>query len=337
MTRPAQTAQATLPPTQPPLPTVSATLPPATATPSLQPTEIPTETPPAGQGALAYGIVYPYPPGEWPEGERPAIRQHLVELRRLHVDTVLQVFSSRISGEEQEKGWLIFLDEAQNAGIQVIARLYPANERSGSTFDYTTIRRFLNVVAGHPALLAYLGLHEPFEDYTSPQLQDFYREIKTIAPGLPVAHLLGDIAAFDQSTRFLNRKFSGGICDICFISYYPAQLEQGKAIFDRDALVQLLQANRSLVSERDPTAQLWFLGQAFALADSHPIFRMPTPAEMEELFTVARQEGVDGFLWYPWIHEAYDQVLGDPQSQAQQEAVGEIGQSLQTPLPDAEP
>ncbi|HZW04293.1 MAG TPA: hypothetical protein VFF68_10225 [Anaerolineaceae bacterium] len=292
-------------------------------------------SPPGGRRGLIenYGIVYPYPPGLWTEDDRPAIRERLSALRGLEVDTVLQVFASRPDGRALHNGWLIFLDEAERAGIQVIARVYPADERAWYGFRMKTIRRFLSVTGQHSALLAYLGLHEPFESYTSRQLQRFFRAMKTIAPAVPVAHILGDVAAFDRSIRFPRREFAPGICDLCIISYYPAQSEAGRDVFDEESLRTLVQENRTLVSARDPGAQIWLFGQAFAQANPDRSFRMPSPEEMQAIFTAAHEEGADGFLWYPWIHDAYDQVLGDPSSRPQQEAVRQIALNHPTPEP----
>lgn len=283
-----------------------------------------------------YGIVYPYPPGLWTEADRAAIGEQLETLHTMGVDTILQVFASRPAGPELENGWLIFLDEAERAGVRVIARVYPADERAWYGFRLKTIRRFLNVTGQHPAMLAYQGLHEPLEDYTSRQLQRFYRAMKRIAPDLPVAHMVGDIVAFDRNLRFPNREFAPDICDICIVFHYPAQSADDRMVFDEQGLQTLLRGNLQLAAQRDPGAQIWLLGQAFSQEDSRYSFRMPTPEEMQAIFTLAQKEGVDGFLWYPWIHDAYEQVLGDAGSQAQQEAVRQIAEKRATPQPDRE-
>jgi hypothetical protein len=54
---------------------------------------------------------------------------------------------------------------------------------------------------------------------------------------------------------------------------------------------------------------------------------MPTPEEMELMYTIAEQERVDGFLWYTWLHSNYDQVLSDPEMEAQRQAVRHIYES----------
>jgi hypothetical protein len=52
---------------------------------------------------------------------------------------------------------------------------------------------------------------------------------------------------------------------------------------------------------------------------------MPTPGEMELMYTISEQERMDGFLWYPWFHgQNYDQVLGDPDMEPQRQAVRDI-------------
>jgi hypothetical protein len=43
------------------------------------------------------------------------------------------------------------------------------------------------------------------------------------------------------------------------------------------------------------------------------------------MYTIAVQEQMDGFLWYPWLHGSnYDQVLSDPDMELQRQAVRHI-------------
>jgi hypothetical protein len=98
--------------------------------------------------------------------------------------------------------------------------------------------------------------------------------------------------------------------------------ESEAAIFDVDHLQERVRANRALVDERSPASELWFLGQAHANLPDR--FRMPTAEEMKMIFEVASQEGVNGFLWYAWLHDQYDVVLNDPQAAPQREMIREI-------------
>jgi hypothetical protein len=264
-------------------------------------------------------VVYPYPGNAWDESERPAIRERLAYLQGLGINTVIQVFSSKLIESGSQQNWLIFLDEAQRLGIQVVAHLYPSNEGNGELFNYQTIDEFLSIVQGHPALLAYLGLHEPLEQFRSAQLREFYRHIKEVAPSVRVAHYLDDMDSFDTSSRFPGRRFTSEICDICIIWYYPAKFDNGTLTFEVDHIQKTVQANRVLIDERSPNSELWFLGQSYEFQQDE--FRMPTPDEMGIIFRAASAEGVDGFLWYPWLHDQYDQVLSDPDMTPQREAV----------------
>lgn len=269
-----------------------------------------------------YGVVYPYSEVSWTEDKRLAIRKSLMYFQKLGINTVIQVFSSTMIEKGLQKNWLIFLDEAQRAGIRVVARLYPSNEGNGKEFNYRDIDEFLSIVHGHPALLAYLGLHEPLERFDSKQLQGFYRHIKMIAPDVQVANYMDDMKWYDVNPLFPGRYYSGEICDICIIWYYPAIYKNGVPAFEMDHLQKMVQANRKLVDDRSPYSELWFLGQAYSY-DPDGI-RMPTREEMEAIFNMASQEGVNGFLWYAWLHDQYDEVLGDPEMEPQQEAVWTI-------------
>lgn len=271
-----------------------------------------------------YGLVYALDTDSWSESDRPAVRAQMKQLADMGVNTIVQTFSSRLVGTGSEADWLILLDEAEANHIQVIARLWPLDEWDGRSTPFPEVAAFLKVVSGHPALKAYLGLHEPLEHYTSAQMRLFYEQIKAIAPLVPVAHYLGDLAYFDDSVRFPRRQFSAGICDVCIVWCTPARYLDGQPYLDDALLSRTVTTNRALVDSRSPTSELWFLGQAYALGAHRHQLRMPEPDEMAVIFRVARTGGVDGFLWYPWFHGAYDQVLGDLESRAQQEAVSTI-------------
>ncbi|MBN1812153.1 MAG: hypothetical protein JXA14_09985 [Anaerolineae bacterium] len=273
------------------------------------------------QRVVGYGVVYPYG-GSWSEADRPAIRERLSYLRELGVGVVVQVFSSRLVDTGQEQDWLIFLDEAQAQDIRVIARLWPPYDWDGAQFDFQYVERFLDVVQGHPALLAYFGLHEPLETFSGDQLRAYYQSVKGYAPDVPIFHAMSDIAGFEADPRFGDRRFTDGICDLCAIWYYPFRLQNGEPVFEEQRVRDVAAANDALVRERDPDAQIWFLAQAYALADYPSPLRMPSAQEMQALAGLLLEDPhIDGLIWYPWGHGSYDQVLGDPASDAQQRAV----------------
>jgi hypothetical protein len=243
------------------------------------------------------------------------------------VNTIVQVFSSRLIGTGRETDWLILLDEAERINMHVVARLWPLKDWDGQEFDFGPIGDFLAVVQDHPALLAYLGLHEPLEVFDCDQLREYYVGVKGLAPELPIAHLLGNMAWFESSPRFPNRDFTPGICDVCIVWYTPARYLNGEPALEEDLFYEIVHENRELVEERAPDAQLWVMGQAYTQLQHRHQLRMPTPDEMEWMYRIAEQERVDGFLWYPWLHSNYDQVLSDPDAEAQRQAVRHIYES----------
>ncbi len=287
--------------------------------PTLFETTVPQPKPP-----LPYGLVYPLAESKWSEADREDVRTQLAIMNERHVNTVVQIFSSRLIGTGNEAGWLIFLDEAERAEIQVIARLWPLPEWDGDVPDLAMESAFLEVVSEHPAFLAYLGLHEPLERYDSEQMRTFYTGMKEIAPDVPLAHYMGNMALFDGSLRFLGRYFTDGICDLCIVWCTPAQTQNGEPYFDETAVFDTVHDNRLLIDERAPESELWFLGQTYALQAHRHQLRMPTPDEMAQIFSMALDEGVDGFLWYPWLHGNYDLVLSSSEMEAQQQAVHQI-------------
>lgn len=272
--------------------------------------------------SFPYGVVYPYKRENWSEKDLWIIRKQLENVKSLGVNTVIQTFDSQVV--DGRENWLIYLDEADRVGIQVVAQLYPISGQDGVEYDFLLIRDFLEIVKDHPALIAYLGFHEPLENYTTDQLRKFYVQFKSIAPQTPLAHYMGDMHWFDQNSRYPGREFSSGICDICIIWYYPAISNQNQPLFMAKQLRNSIKQNRQLVDQRAPNSQLWFLGQAFTYEDPDTPLRMPTPQEMELIFSIAEQEKVDGFLWYPWLHNLYQQVLSDKDLESQRQAVYSI-------------
>lgn len=290
--------------------------------PSPSPTDMlaPTVKPPN----YPYGVVYSFETSDWSEADREAVWNSLNLLNELGVTTTVQTFSSRLIGMGRESDWLIYLDEAERAGIKVVARLWPLEVWDGQDLGLDKVKTFLDVVGGHPALLAYIGLHEPLEIYDSDQLRLFYTKIKAINPDIPLAQYMGNMALFDSTLLFPNREFTAGICDICIIWSTPARYLDGEVFLDEVDVQDTVRQNRLLIDERAPESELWYLGQAYALGEHRHTLRMPTPEEMETIFVIARREGADGFLWYPWFHNTYDQVLSDPESAEQRQAVAII-------------
>jgi hypothetical protein len=136
---------------------------------------------------------------------------------------------------------------------------------------------------------------------------------------------MSDIAGFEADPRFGDRRFTDGICDLCAIWYYPFRIQGGEPVAEYQRVRDVIAANDALVRERDPDAQIWFLGQTYAMAGHRPPLRMPSAEEMRSLAQLLLEDPhIDGLLWYPWNHSSYDQVLGDPASGLQREAVQAI-------------
>jgi len=279
-----------------------------------------------------YGTVYMYESltSAWDPEDLDDMEAALTFAKSLGFDTVIQTFPAGLLGSGDEAHWRLFLDAAQTVGVDVVAYLWPSNTYTGNPdapFYYDDLKAFLNVVSDHPALLGYVGLHEPLEPRAGidgDEFRAFYTEMKTHAPGLKIAHFLGNMAYWDE--RREDWSLSDGMCDICMIWYYPFRYVDGDPVYERDLIMPVVQPNVALVAERDPDAQVWFLGQAFARSAHPRDLRMPTPEEMEDLYLLVMQEPVDGFLWYPWYHtEAMaDGSLGDPGMEDQQEMAGDI-------------
>ena len=278
-----------------------------------------------------YGLVYLYTHSDWGQDKRAEMDAALTEAKAKGIDTIVQTFSASYVGTPETVNWLIFLDAAAAAEIEVVAYLWPRTTYPivGDPFYYDDLKAFLDVTGNHSALIGYIGLHEPLEpqmEISADDLRSFYLEMKTYAPHLLIAHYIGNMA-YAEAHRTDGWQFSDNMCDICMIWYYPFEMIDGTPIYNDPPVVTAVTENLALIADRDPDAQLWFLGQSFTAPDTFPRhLRMPTAAEMEDLYLLVMTYPVDGFFWYPWNHtEAYDEVLCDPGMEDQQAEVSDIG------------
>lgn len=278
-----------------------------------------------------YGLVYLYTHSDWGPDKRDEMEAALADARSKGVTTIVQTFPNSLVGTTQTDYWLIFLDAAAAAGIDVVAYLWPRTTYPviDEPFYYDDLKSFLDVVGDHPALIGYIGLHEPLEPpmgISADELRGFYTEMKGYAPDLLLAHFMGNMAYVEEH-RTDGWLFTDGMCDICLIWYYPFETIDGVDVYQEEMVTAVTLANLDLTAERDANAQVWFLGQSFAAPGDYPRqLRMPTAPEMKSLYLRVMEHPMDGFLWYPWDQtEVYDQVLCDPGMEEQQAIVGEIG------------
>lgn len=290
-----------------------------------------------------YGAVYFYAhTPTWEAGDQAAMETALQEVQAMGFDTVIQTFAANLIGTGEEDRWLIFLDAAQAVGVDVVAYLWPntvyhpgdLEDPDDTEYDTVALKLFLDVVGAHPALLGYIGFHEPLEPragLSQEEMQNFYTEMKTYAPNLDVTHYMGDVAYWDEHRP--DWSFGDGMCDICMVWYYPFRYDNsngcpvdnpGDPIYQADIVPPVVQSNVAMVNVRDPDAEVWFLGQTFGRTDR--CYRMPTAEEMESLYLMAMAEPLDGFLWYSWSHTEgmADVSLGDEEMEDQQEEAGDI-------------
>lgn len=285
--------------------------------------------PPLPNTPAHYGVTYLYPNGAWAEDDLMAMDDLLSQMKLLGVDTVIQTFPAAFIGTPYTERWLAFLDLAESHGVQVVAYLWPNRVYTGpdTPFYLAELQAFLDVVAGHPALVATIGLHEPLEPQlgiSDDDLREFYALMKAYAPQVAIAHYMNNISRA-EALRPDGWRFSDGMCDICIIWYYPSRYEAGEPIFYADEVEQVAAADVALVHSRDSDAEVWFLGQAFEQVNYPTPLRFPTPDEMKAIYERANQHAIGGFLWYAWEQsEIYDSVLADEDREAHRQMVGSI-------------
>jgi hypothetical protein len=233
------------------------------------------------------------------------------QVRELKIDAVLRDFPIEAGAER----WREMLDDADDAGLRVVAVLWEPgwswNEETGQWDMDPRAVQFLHTVEGHPALLAVYTTHESYWNgcfgcgYTTPQLQQLYRQIKAIAD-VPTYAALGEIEFwrdFSEETTLAN-----GVCDYCDIWYYPV-LEGGT--YNRAEYVNRLYRESAAMRELAPDSKLVWVLQAFASQDAGR--RLPNADQLLEMAELAAQISPDGIWWYPWTFDEteYQEVLKD--------------------------
>jgi len=214
-------------------------------------------------------------------------------------DLGTQVVQHTFAHDGTPESWLAYLDAAQAQDIQVIAWLWRQGwEWDGSTWHIDDqARSFVQTVAGHPALFAVYGLHEPYWNgcwgcgYTTAQQQALYDALKAIAD-VPIYSDVGRIGFWIAEGE--ETAFADGVCDYCATWYYPFLADGSYA---REELISWLSAELMVMRERAPKSKLVWLMQSYAQSGS---YRMPTADEMRDLASSVYSMDIDGALWYVW-------------------------------------
>lgn len=223
----------------------------------------------------------------------------------------VEVIQKAFPHDDDPEDWLAYLDEAQKYGIKVIAWLWPAGwswDGSGWVIDDQALK-FIQTIAPHPALFAIYTMNEPYWQgcfgcgYTTSQLQELYRMIKSIAD-IPVYTSTDSMSYW--TARGPETAFADGIGDYCETWFYPFYAD-GK--YDREKLIERITADLAIARELAPNTKIVWKMQVFAQDEN---FRLPTQTEMKDLAEIVYASGVDGALWYPWRMDAtYDDYLSN--------------------------
>ncbi|NWG22643.1 MAG: hypothetical protein HXY39_20240 [Chloroflexi bacterium] len=220
-------------------------------------------------------------------------------VRRLGFTVVLNDFAY----DDGPAEWIGYLDAAHAQQLKVVAWLWPEgwtlDRRTGVwTIDPQT-QRFLRSVAGHPALFAVYGLHEPYWNecdgcgYTTAQQQALYRAIKAISP-VPVYSEINGFAFWAE--RGSATTIAPGVCDYCQTAFYPFMTDGS---YKRKELIAHIQREIDALRRHAPTSRLiWTMPSMSHVGDQ---LRMPTADEMRDYARlVYAQPEIAGAWWYPW-------------------------------------
>ena len=255
------------------------------------PPPTPTVIPAPAEG-FYYGVVQVLANAEQFRS-RDEIADRMQQIKALGGSIVLQEFPPELTVEE----WKSYLDVAQQEGLRVSAKPGPIAWNPEPN-DLSPIYEILDGVAGHPALYAFHYLHEPFELYTTEQIQGMYRAIKERYPEVRLGvGLSGTLGRFRTDPA---RQFADDICDLCLVNMKAFQADAGRS--NNQGLARLL-ASAPIIAQADPDAELWSSVQIWE--PRNPMrreFRVPSPEEMQSLFCTLRAQlpELRGFLWETW-------------------------------------
>jgi hypothetical protein len=218
----------------------------------------------------------------------------------------IEVVLMDVAHDGPPESWLAYLDEAQRRGIRVIAWLWPEGWHwNGSAWQIDAQGRlFVQTVAGHPALWAVYGLHEPYWNgcsgcgYTTAEQQALYNAIKAIAD-VPIYSEVDSMAFWTAHGE--ETAFADGVCDYCGTWYYP--FKRG-GIYERDELIARLEADLEVARERAPNSKFVWIMQSFEQRYAPYYLRLPTAEEMRDLASIVYSEDVDGAMWYVWVFDS---------------------------------
>lgn len=226
-------------------------------------------------------------------------------VRGMGVEVIGQTFAH----DGSPASWTAQLDLAEDAGLRVIAWLWPQGwtwEGDRWVIDEQA-RSFFETVAGHQALFAVYVFNEPYWQecwgcgYTTLQQQTLYLQIKAIRD-VPIFSAMDSMRFWTDYSP--ETAFADGICDYCATWYYPVTQDG----FDQDELRARIAADLSTARQRAPKSKIVWYMQAFAGTESG--FRVPNAEEMEEIARIVYEAGVDGAMWYVWsFNSLYSDTL----------------------------
>ncbi|MEW5988124.1 MAG: hypothetical protein AB1791_15945 [Chloroflexota bacterium] len=279
------------------------------------------------------------------------IRQAFQDIKALGANVVGQIFTP----QSTEADWRFFFDLAYEEGLWVLPVFFdepPVWRDTG--FDLRVNGRFLKALAGHPALLAFFIVDEPFHrkhDFTinGERLALLYQQVKAIAPDTPVAVQFSREIARAESRANREYAFRPGLCDICIISAlefrnYGDGNQFRQADLERNHLL-----SRAAIAREAPQAQIWTTMQVFGSVKTtegqgESTYYMPSAEELQQmvdvLFSPELQAAgpLSGIVLQQWASSTADMdrsqyTLGDPQFDAQRVIIQELARRVGLPVP----
>ncbi len=222
------------------------------------------------------------------------LREQMQAVRELGITTILQAFPPELTPED----WTLILDIAAEEGLSIAGKPGPVDWNPAPD-DLSRITELLAVIGDHPALYSLMYLHEPWELYTTAEIQQMYREIKEQFPDVRLGIALS--GGLDRSTQ-PDRSFADDMCDLCLVNLKPFQADPAMAAFQgADRLVQAF----AVIPKEDPDAEIWSSAQVWApVGGGRREFQVATPDEMTALFcAIIQQYPVRGFFWEVWTFD----------------------------------
>lgn len=234
-----------------------------------------------------------------------------------------------ITFDADPQHWTEAFDQAERAGIRLIAGLHPypyrLDKATGEWHIDGVGEEFIAFAQSRSNIVKALyvfnepywvdpasGVKNPCGALAANDLRKLRLAIGALWPRVKIYHDIGRPSQWAPGGGYalenpcIDDRFAdaSGIADLVGVWHYPVA-KQG---YDRETLVQALRVELDYVSQR-MNAEAIVLGQAFRCSRCAGPTRMPALDEVRDINCTVRWLAPQAISWYPWRQPAYEESL----------------------------